>query len=414
MLRNKIYKLLRKSEKYTKTDMVYLTKGGFWISFSKITASLSAFVLAIAYANLLPVETYATYKYILSITGLLVIPTLTGINTTLVRSVAMGFEGNYKISFQTKLRWGILSTLIGIFVAGYYFLIGNKILSYGFLIASIFIPLIQVASLYSYYLQGKKLFKKASIFNTLNNLLITSLVIVVMFNTKNIITIILAYYLGTLIVYSLLSYYTLRKNKLDKKEDLESIKLGKHLSVMNILGAIASQIDKILMWHLLGPMALAVYSFATIPVEQIRNFLKSSQQLALPKLGSHDVDTIKKTLPEKIFKFAVLILPIIIIYYLASPWLFKIFFSAYTDSINYSQIFSISLLFFPFGLINSALTAKANKKSLYLINSIAPIIRILSMTIFIPIWGIMGAISAFICSKIINSIIAIIILQKTK
>ena len=72
------------------------------------------------------------------------------------------------------------------------------------------------------------------------------------------------------------------------------------------------------------------------------------------------------------------------------------------------------VLFFPFGLINSALTAKANKKSLYLINSIAPIIRILSMTIFIPIWGIMGAISAFICSKIINSIIAIIILQKTK
>ena len=414
MLKDIVYKLLRKSEKYTKTDMVYLAKGGFWISFSKVAASLSAFVLAIAYANLLPVETYATYKYIFSIAGLLSIPTLTGINTTLVRSVTMGFEGNYKLSFNTKLRWGTLSTLAGLFVAGYYFFMGNQVLALGFLIASIFVPLIQIASLYTYYLQGKKLFKKASLLNTLTSLLIAILIIIVIFNTQNILTIILSYYIGTFIIYSLLSYYTFRKNKLNKNKDLGSIKLGKHLSVMNILSTIAAQIDKILMWHLLGPIQLAIYSFATIPVEQIRNFLKSSQQLALPKLVNHDINEIKKTLPAKMFKFAIVILPIVVIYYLASPWLFKIFFPEYINSINYSQIFSISLILFPFSLVNSALTAKANKKSLYIINTITPIIKIISMAIFIPIWGIMGAIYGFIFSKTINSFIVMILLKKAK
>ena len=43
-IKNKTYKLLRKSEKYTKTDMVYLTKGGFWLTLGQIISSTSAFL----------------------------------------------------------------------------------------------------------------------------------------------------------------------------------------------------------------------------------------------------------------------------------------------------------------------------------------------------------------------------------
>ena len=70
-IKEKIYNLLRWSEKYTKTDMVYLAHGGFWLSFGQIISSLSSFLLAIAFANLLPKETYGNYKYILSIASIL-------------------------------------------------------------------------------------------------------------------------------------------------------------------------------------------------------------------------------------------------------------------------------------------------------------------------------------------------------
>ena len=74
----KAYNLLRWSEKWTKTDMIYLARGGFWLTLGQVISSLSAFLLAIAFANLLPKETYGEYKYILSIASILAIPTLTG------------------------------------------------------------------------------------------------------------------------------------------------------------------------------------------------------------------------------------------------------------------------------------------------------------------------------------------------
>jgi len=61
-LKDKIYRLLRRSEKYFKTDMVYLAHGGFWLTLGQIISSAASFLLAIAFANLLPKETYGTYK----------------------------------------------------------------------------------------------------------------------------------------------------------------------------------------------------------------------------------------------------------------------------------------------------------------------------------------------------------------
>ena len=65
-IKEKIYKLLRKSEKWTHTDMIYLAKGGFWLTLGQIISSVSSFALAVAFANFLPKEVYGNYKYIIS------------------------------------------------------------------------------------------------------------------------------------------------------------------------------------------------------------------------------------------------------------------------------------------------------------------------------------------------------------
>ena len=71
-LRQKMLEFLRWSERYSKTDMLYLVRGGFWLSLNHIAASVSSLILAVAFANLIPAETYGTYRYVLSIIWLMI------------------------------------------------------------------------------------------------------------------------------------------------------------------------------------------------------------------------------------------------------------------------------------------------------------------------------------------------------
>ena len=79
--KQKLISILRWSEKYTQTDMVYLTRGGFWLILGKIVFNISGFLLIIAFANLLSKEAYGTYQYVLSVASILAIPTLSPIPT---------------------------------------------------------------------------------------------------------------------------------------------------------------------------------------------------------------------------------------------------------------------------------------------------------------------------------------------
>jgi len=79
-MKNRLVPFLRWSEKYTKLDMVYLTKGGFWMTLSQVSSNMLSLLLVIAFANLLPKETYGLYRYILSLAGMLNSLSLTGMN----------------------------------------------------------------------------------------------------------------------------------------------------------------------------------------------------------------------------------------------------------------------------------------------------------------------------------------------
>jgi O-antigen/teichoic acid export membrane protein len=102
-LKEKAVRALRWSQKYTKTDMVYLAKGGGWLSIGQVVEKLSALGLAIAFANLIPQETYGTYKYIISLGGIIAIFTLSGLRTAVTQAVARGYEGSLEFGFKEML-----------------------------------------------------------------------------------------------------------------------------------------------------------------------------------------------------------------------------------------------------------------------------------------------------------------------
>ena len=402
-LKQKIYNLLRWSQKYTQTDMVYLAKGGFWLTLEQIISIVSGFLLAIAFANLLPKETYGTYRYVLSLASILAIPTLSGMNTAIVRAVARGYEGSFIPALKTKLRWGILTTLASLGLAGYYFFHENITLTFCFLIVAAFLPSMRSFTLYSSFWQGRKRFDIKTKYGFISQIVAVSTLVIALFLTKNLFLILSVYFISHTLLYFIFLQITIKKSNLNQKHDPQTISYGKHLSLMGIIGIVTNQLDKLLLWHFLGAAPVAIYSFAVLPPAKIKATLQTIGGLALPKFSQRSKQELKTTLPKKIFKLFLLIIPIIVLYIIFAPFIYKIIFPQYLDSVIYSQVFVFFLIVtIPTTLLSTSFLAQMKKKELYIYQTVSPIIQIILLLTLVPLYGIWGAIFALLITRFSN------------
>ena len=287
-LKTRIHKLLRSSERYFKTDMVYLAKGGSWLLSSQAIVTLLSFILSIAYANLLPQTSFGIYKYVLSLIGILAAFTLTGLGTSLVRSVARGNDATLKSAFWIEFTWTIGVTFLAGATALYYFSLDNITLGISLLVAGTLYPLWQGSGLFLSFLNGKKDFKTKSVYDVGYNIIPFAVILISLYLSDSPVVIITSYFASYTISALYFFYKTYKKYPGEESLDPETIVYGKHLSLMNVLGIVATNIDKVLIFHYLGAVKLAIYAFAIGPVSQISSLLKPLSVLAFPKLSGND------------------------------------------------------------------------------------------------------------------------------
>lgn len=409
-LKRPLIAVLRWSERYTKTDMVYLASGGFWFGLGQAVSSLSALALAVAFANLVPPETYGTYKYILSIAGMFAIFSLPGLSTAVTRAVAQGHEGVIRAATRSRVAHSFVGSVIALGGASYYFLNGNVELSLALLIIAATLPVFDTFTLHLAYFVGKRRFDIQNIYNSITHTFSTFILIIIIFLTDNLAAILLAYF----IPFSSLRFYfyirTLKKiiKNSNVEFEEESLRYGKNLTAIGILSVIASNIDKILLWKFLGPTQLAVYAFAVAIPEQIKGSFKSLGELAFPKFAKQTPEQIRKNLPllyRKVSLYAFALFCISIAYILLAPFLFKLLFPQYMGSVVYSQIASLVFI----SMINSVLIKifESQKKIgvQYILHSTQSVFLIVLFTVLIPTFGIIGAILATLINRLIHTIL---------
>lgn len=411
-IKQKAYKALRWSEKYTKTDMVYLASGGFWLTIGQGVATISGLLLAIAFAHLLPAEIYGNYKYVLSIVAILSAFSLTGVSTAVIRGVSRGFDGILKFSFWENIRWGIIMISLTFFGFLYYFYNGNTTLAYSLLIAGSTYPLLQSASLYISYLNGKKEFKALAILNIFRSLIPAISIFTTIFLTDNLITIILVYSVSHTITSVALYFSTIKKFRPTNNLESNNLNFGKHLSVINILGTFSNNIENILLFHFYGGTQLAIYTFATALPKQFTFLKKTIQTIALPKLTQKTIPELQRIVPQKALHMFLLLLPIVILYIFSAPYLYKILFPQYIEAVLYSQILSLYVLLFPSLFFSQTLIAHTKKKELYIAGTILPIVQIVLLFILVPTLGIWGATITTLTIRVLNFIILLFLFKK--
>jgi O-antigen/teichoic acid export membrane protein len=410
-LKQQIHSILGWSEKYTKTDMVYLAKGSFWMMTRQVMVSLIAFGMAIAFANLIPKETYGAYKYALSVSLLLATATLSGINTSLTRSVANGFDGSLIPALYARIKWGILGSAVGLSVVAYYGLQGNTTLVLVFAVVVVFLPFKSSFSVYQAYWQGKQQFDRFTKLSILQEVFSAGAILVTLFLTQDLFLLIFMYFCAQTAVSGVLYLYTLRRRTNDHV-DGQMISYGKHVSMAGILFAISNNSLDIILWHFIGPTAVAIFAFANRPPQELRRVFTEAFPIALPKFSQSSKEEIKQTLPMKVVKLYLILIPSVILYILIAPSIFQLLFPQYLEAAFYSQVLSLSILFAPLSLFGIVFQALGRTRELYITSTFSTVVLIPALMLGAWLSGLIGLIIAWFIVQIIGACVVFYLFKR--
>lgn len=417
-LKEKIKPSFYKTQDYLRMDLLYLIKGEFWLVCGRVISLTATFLLALAWGNWIDKNVYGNYQYVLSLVSIVSIFSLPGLGSAVVRAVARKSEGMLTIAFKTRLKWGCLASLAALGIAAYYYFASpdNLPLVIALVIASVFLPFFNAFLIYTSFLTGKKLFKVQVRYEATTHVTAVAAMLGVLFFIKEAaveiplhitLPLIITAYFAVRTLLGLLFYKRTRlKHQENRRTDKKTISFGKHLTWSSLFTtAIAGQLDKIILFHYLGAVELAIYSFAILIPDQLKVFLKHISTLALPKLATRSRRDIKNTFLRKVFHLAVLVGAGAAVYIIAAPWIYKFFFGQYVDAASYSRLYAISLIPLSFSVIIGAFISQMRTKEIYQMRILSSLFRIALILTLIPLYGVWGAVLAVIGARTATAII---------
>lgn len=383
-----------------KTDMLYLAKGGFWLSVGSISGSFAAFLLAILLVNTVPKEAFGTYKYILSLVGVFTSFTLSGLSEALSRSAAKGHDGDLRTVAIRAIPWNMLSGALALVAASYYFASGARTIAAGFLLVAIVTPLNAEFNLYAGMLKGKKAFAQLTKYGLIRAFLPVIATATTLLCTREALPLAAAY-LGATVVGNAIAYaWTRKAYPSDGTSDPTTMRFGLHLSLMNVLGALASSIDKVIVFHYLGAANVAIYSIAQALPEQIDGIVSNVRHLALPKFAGQNPQATIRTLPRKILLYVLLLLILVGVYALMVKPFFQLLFPQYLEAVPYSIALAFAFAATAPGQLSLAyLAAHGAIRERYILGPVFSSIWIVLMIIFCRAFGLWGLVAAKLLIK---------------
>jgi O-antigen/teichoic acid export membrane protein len=398
------------SEKYVETDMLYAVKGSFWIIFGKVGLFLISFAKMFVFGRYAEQEVYGVYAFILSMSAMLSIFSLPGVNTSLIKAIAKKKDGTFDTAIKERFKFSLLGSLASLMIAGWYIYNANQSLALAFLVVAFFLPFQYVFPIFLSFWNGRKDFEKRSKYELLSAILVAAVTIPVIIYTNNPILIIIVLF-GSQSFFDGLLLLRTRKEKKNGEVLEETIGFGKNLTVIGAISAFVEQVDKIILWKFFGPAQLAIYSFAQLPIRKAEGVIPIIP-LALPKMGERNFQEIKVGIMKKFKKLFLISIPLFLVSIFSAPFLYKILFPQYIESVPYFQAFSFILLLSPFTLLSASLISEMRKKDLYIIQTATPFFKIILFLILIPLLQIWGVVLAIVISRLFNGILTFYFFRK--
>ncbi|MCF6183443.1 MAG: oligosaccharide flippase family protein [Bacteroidales bacterium] len=373
-LRRKIYDISKKTGDKFGFDLPYFVENGFWSILNQAVSLLASLVLSVFLARYLSKGTFGEYQLILSIIGILSIFSLTGLNVSIAKSIAEGYDYSYVKAYKTGLRFSFLSIPIFLGIAYWYYIQNENSTAYALLISVLFFPFIYGFNKWVALLKGKAMFGVIAKIQILQNISSALFIIfVVVFFPDNILLVVFVMFFFQM-SFNLYAHFSSMKFIKSKKNDKDCIPYGIYMTKISFLNIIVNNFDKILIGFF-DIKLLAVYAVSLKILSVIKGFIKSFYQISFPKFAKKNIKISNKII------FLLLLSGMffsIILYFVSEPLINLL----YTDKYLASAIlFKKFLLVIPFTFVNALLsnkmTAQKHKKRIFYTKIIIPLTAII-------------------------------------
>lgn len=407
-MKNRLISFLRWSERYTKTDMVYLATTGWWLNLNIVIMSVLSLVMSIVFANLLSPAAYGMYQYLLSLSVLVAAISLAGMNAAVAQAVARGYEGVLRAAVRAQLKWALIPVSLSSAASLYYFLHGNIELGIGLAAIALFTPLSNAFNTYVSLLEGKREFRSLFVFTNLTNVVSYGSLVLAMLWVRDAAILVVVNLAVNTAVMAYAYYKTLQLYTPNDRIDPTALPYGRHLSVISAFATIMNQLGSILVFHFLGAAELAVYGLATMLPERAGTLFSFIGTASFPKFANQPLSSIRENLLTKVMKIAFAAILVAGLYALVAPFLFRLLFPHYLSAVSFSQFYApIIALLAVTSVANMTLTAKRLTRELYVINFVQPLLLVGLQLSLLLSWGIWGMLIAKIISSIAGVCLAL-------
>ncbi len=382
------------SQQYARTDMLYVARGGTWVTVGHIGGMALSFLLAVFFANFTSRELYGSYKFVLAAVSVLGALSLSGLSSAAIQAVARGHEGTIGRAMRLQWRWSWILTLAGTAAAAYYAYHSNFTLAFSFAAAALILPLTSTLNIAGGFYAGKKLFREGTAISLASQACTVVAVAAAVLIWRSVTATVLAYFAGSLIGAALTYGYMRYRLHPNHTVDEYAIAFGRHLSFMSVISVAAVQADKLWVFHGAGAAPLALYAFAIAFPEQIRGIMKSFLNIAVPKFSTTPSEDLRGSILDKTLRLTAAAVLAVAAYWVAAPYLYRLFFPAYLDAVMYSRIYALGLILIPgITLFGTGIFVRRQTKRMYMLRLIPDIVALALAATLIPRYGIWGAVA---------------------
>lgn len=357
-------------------------------------------------------DAFGEYNMVLNTVGILTMFSLSGLNNSLAQAVARGYEGTYRTTVPIAFCSSFLGSIVLVGMSGWYFMQAQASMGQGLLVAAALFPFAHGLVQWKSVVTGSGRFGQLLMHDGAGSVLTYGLIIVsVLLQPGQFVLPIVLTLLPPAVYNIVLTVANFRQIPADAPVEEQNVRYGIETTLYSGLGAIGSNLDRVLLFWFLSPAALAVFVAAGRIPDLLSGAMQDVAAVLAPRLAKHESYT-KRV--DRIFSAISLICGVLITVFafMGIPSIMTFLFGAnYTDAIPYAQALTCSVAIgylanLRFRFIRSRIDARGFRD----VTLVSSVVRLGAFMLLVPQFGLIGAVvSTFIYRLALMSVVWVVI-----